>query len=162
MNTGTTAADNRKGFSIMEIVVVVAIAGVLSAIAVAAYSNILDSSRERVGAEVMETLNSGLKKFSQINYQITLAADDATSDDEFLVLRTLQWRDSNDPSPGSPFVKPNYNPVESSDDSDYRLRWNGKLFVIIPKGTAGTGLKLNFQGDDYGTDYDFPDGYTPL
>lgn len=145
-----------------EVVVMVAIMGILSAIAIASYGGTKKGSEQTVAKELVETLNLGLKKFAQINHEISLAANDAASSDEVLVLRSLQWRDPLDPSPGSPYVRPNFNPVGSSSADDYRVRWNGRVFTLVVPKTAGTGLKVNFQAKDYGANHTFPPGYTPV
>ncbi len=156
-----TPATQAGGFSLTEMVVTVAIMGILSAVAVVSFSNTKQGTGDAVAKELVETLNLGLKKFSQINYEFSLAAADAASTDEFLVLRSLQWRDPLDPSPGAPYVRPNFNPVASSSLDDYRVRWNGRVFTLVPPKTAGTGLKVDFQAGDYGANYTFPTGYAP-
>ena len=145
-----------------EMVVMIAIVGILSFIAIASFGNSKGATEENIAREVIETMNLGLKKFAQINYEISLARDDAASTDEFLVLRSLQWRDPLDPSPGSPYVRPDLNPVASTDSQSYRIRWNGRLFTLLEPGSAGAGMKIDFQAGDYGSKYTFPPGYSPV
>jgi len=158
----TTTCRRPCGFSLTEVIVTVAITGILSYVAIASFGKARQGSEGSIAREVVETLNLGLKKFAQINYQISLAGDDAASTDEFLVLRSLQWRDPLDPSPGSPYVRPDISPVASSNTKDYRIRWNGRVFTLVTPGSAGSGMKVDFQATDYAAPYTFPSGYTPI
>ena len=89
------------------------------------------------------------------------AGDDTETDDEFLVLRSLQWRDDLSAAPGSPYVRPDYNPSISDNAKDYRIRWNGRVFTLLEPGDSGKGLKIVYNGDDYTSNYSFPDDYQP-
>ena len=162
MNAKLRRARGGGAFSLVELVVTVGVLGVITAIAVTYYGGTFDSSKNVVAGQMAETLNLGLKKYAQVNYEFNLAADDASADDELAILRSLQYRDALDPVPGAPFVRPDWNPVGSSDAEDYRLSWNGQIFVLIEPGTAGTGLKVAFQATDYGENYNFPDDFVPV
>ena len=56
-------------------------------------------------------------------------------------------------------MKDNWNPATSGSLADYRIQWAGKLFKLISPGTAGTGLKVNFDGGDMTDSYPFPDNF---
>jgi type II secretory pathway pseudopilin PulG len=159
-----TSAPTRhlRGFSLTEVIVLVAISGIMSFVAIVSFRNVKVGTEGGIAREVMETMNLGLKKFAQINYEIALARDDAATTDEFLVLRSLQWRDPVDPTPGSPYVRADLNPTASSNTKDYRIRWNGRVFTLVTPGNAGNGMKVDFQAGDYGAKYNFPAGYAPV
>ena len=152
-------AIHNQAFTLIEMLVTIAIVGILSAVAIINLSPIDGKARAGVSQNLVETLNDGVKRFGHANYSIPRAADSGT-DDEIEVLRTLQWRDVD--SPGSPYARPDWQPGVSADDSDYRIQWNGRTFQLLRPGTAGAGLQVVFDSSDVGTPYDFPSGYKPL
>ncbi|MEZ5328372.1 MAG: type II secretion system protein [Verrucomicrobiales bacterium] len=149
------------GFTLVELVVTIAIMGFIAAIGIVAYSKTIHGVRKSVAWDKTEILNLGLKKYSQMVHDIPTAADPASADDEFLVLRSLQWKHPTDPSVGAPYVRPDYNPVASSSSEDYRIRWNGFVFEVLNPGVAGTGLLISDTGSDITTRYSFPSDYSP-
>lgn len=153
----------RRGFSLVEILVVVSVIGVLSAIAIPAYSGLTESTRRTESEDFVESLNRAVRTFGQCNWDLKTTPDAAATTDEFLVLRSLQYRRSPMPSPGSPYFDGRYNPATSSDSSTYRIRWNGTTFEVLRPGTAGTGLLKKFDGTDRAaTTYAFPADYAPV
>ena len=52
--------------------------------------------------------------------------------------------------------------MESSNIEAYRLRWNGELFHVLEPGTAGSGIKVEFDASDYSLNYTFPDDFVPV
>lgn len=148
-----------KGLSITELVVVLAVIGVLAGIAIPTYKDINQKSRVAVARDVMEALNGAVHRFNQTNYELLLAADPSTQD-ELSVLRTIQYRDPQNPKPGSPYMRRDWNPVPSADPRDHRLVWTGSLFKLVEPGAAGSGLKVDFNGADLGAPYQFPAGFT--
>ena len=135
------------GFSMIELLSTVAIMGILSGIAMNVFVNVKSRSSDIIAGEVMETMNLGLKKFNQAAYKITTAADAAETTDEAAVLALLQTRDIT--IPGTPFVRPNWHPVASEEITDHRIRWAGTTFELLLPGTAGKGLKVDFEAGDY-------------
>ena len=160
---GTRIANDREqkanGFSLPEIIAVIGIIGVLASAAVVAIPSILGTSKSTVARNLVETLNTGLHRFNQSNYELIYTATNAATD-ELTVLRTLQYRDPALPAVGSPYVRNDWNPATSSSASDYRVVWTGSIFKLLEPGAAGTGLKVKFDGSDFGTPYAFPAGYT--
>ena len=152
---------SRHGFSLVELVVTIAVMGILASIGIGAYSKLIENVREAVAWDKAEILNLGLKKYSQMVHDMTTAADPSSTDDEFLVLRSLQWKHPTEPSVGAPYARVDYNPVASSSSDDYRLRWNGFVFEVLNPGDAGSGLKVCDDGSDLTTNYSFPDAYVP-
>ncbi len=140
----------------------VAVLVIITSIAIKYLGGTLDASRSVVAKDVMTVINNGLKKHSQVNYEFNLSADHGGTDDEIAILRSLQWRDPANPVPGAPFIPENWQPVESSDNKEYRLRWNGKMFNVLEPGISGSGIKVQFDASDYSLNYTFPDDFVPV
>lgn len=153
---------NAAALSLAEVIVTIGVLGIISGIALSYFGGTLEASRSVVAREVAETLNLGLKKHAQVEYVFGLAANDDTSADEIAIVRSLQYRDPLDPAPGAPFVRPNWHPIGSDDDEEFRLQWNGMVFVVLAPGTSGTGIMVEFDASDYGENYIFPDGFKPI
>ena len=152
------------GFSLTEILVVVAITGVLTAIALPYYGNIRDSAVRTQATDRMEQLNRAVKLYNQSNWELVTAADANSITDELKVLRSLQynWQGRTRPlGATTPYYPAKWNPAESTDETQHRFRWNGRSFELLGVGVAGKGLLMNFKGTDVTTDYAFPDGYKP-
>ena len=150
MNTrqsSVSLAAGRAGFSMAEVLVSVAIIGILAAISLKVFHNVTRQSSDVVATEVMESVNMGVKKFSQCSYEIKTATDADSAADEGVVLGLLQTRDIT--VPGTPFVRPDWNPVASDSTEDYRLQWQGSYFGLLKPGEVGHGLKIDFEANDY-------------
>ncbi|MDB4721864.1 type II secretion system GspH family protein [Verrucomicrobiales bacterium] len=148
-----------RAFSIVELIIVVAILGIVTSIAVPQLGGVLSNSKEVLVKDFSENLNKAVKKHSQLNYDIKISSDNSMAGEEMSIIRTLQWRDAADPAPGAPFLRPDWHPVVSSASSDFRLQWNGNQFVVIWPGEVGVGLWVKFDGSDYGVNYKFPKKY---
>ena len=150
------------GFSLVEVIVTVAVLVVITSVAIQYFGGTLDASRSVVAEDVMTVINNGLKKHSQVNYEFNLPADHGGTDDEIAILRSLQWRDPFNLVPGAPFIPQNWHPVESFDIEEHRLRWNGKVFNVLEPGISGSGIKVQFDASDYSLNYTFPDDFVPV
>lgn len=147
-----------------EMVIVIAILGVLAGVVVLALQGAFQASQEALAIERVEMLNQGLHTWSTANRELYMPAMDSNAADEIEVLRALQFRNPNPvlASTGSPYIPPEYVPDPSSDENEFRIRWNGRAFELIRPGTAGTGLHMVFDGSDLGTPYTYPPGYSPV
>jgi prepilin-type N-terminal cleavage/methylation domain-containing protein len=161
MKTATTTS-RRRGLSLSEMLTVVSILGVLAAIAVPIYSNTFANSESAIAGNTLETLNAAVHSFNEINYELVLNTADSGGQNELAILHTLQYRSSTNPSFGSPYMTPTWSPTVSSSTKDFRLVWKGTLYTLVSPGTSGTGLKVGFDGTDFGTSYGYPSGYTTV
>lgn len=150
-----------RGFSMTELVVSISILGVLAGISVGSFSQFLGGAKEALAAERQEMMNQALHRFAQQNYEMLLNAMDGSTADEMVVLRTLQFRDS-DPDRakfGSPYLDPRYNPQSSNAADQYRLRWTGRMYELLKPGRNGAGLLMNFEGTDFTAAFAFPPNF---
>ena len=160
--TNTVLRTRREGgFSMSELVVVISILGVLSSLAIHSFGQFMGGSRDALASERQEMLNQALYRFAQQNYEMVFTASNGAVTDEMVVLRSLQYRDPNikRAQSGSPYFDPRYNPVSSSDITSHRLRWTGKLFELLKPGQSGTGLLMDFEGQDFTTAFVFPPNF---
>lgn len=151
----------RPGFSMSEMVITISILGVLAASVIMMMGGAFSASQETLAISRVEMLNAALHTWSTANREMSFNRMDASADDEMVVLRDLQFRNPNPAkaSIGSPYVVPEYNPKTSSSEEDYRIRWNGRGYELIRPGQAGTGLLMVFDGSDFTTPFQFPEGY---
>ena len=151
----------QQGFSLLEVLVAVAIIGILAAVAISSMSGTLTQTQAAIASNSEETLNTAVHRYNEVNGEL-IYTPTGTGSDELTILRTLQYRNPINPTVGSPYIVPNWNPVESSNTNDYRLAWQGTLFTLLNPGESGTGLRVAFDGSDMSTPYVFPSGYTPV
>ncbi len=155
-------SHRRAGFSLPEVVVTITLIGILAAIVIPIYSDVRETSQKRVVEDHVEAMNRAVADFSHACWKLPTAADNATTADEFVVLRSLQWKfPASSLKLGSPYFDPKYDPASSSDSDTYRIRWNGRTFEVIARGEAGTGLRYRGVADYKTSPYSFPNGYTP-
>jgi prepilin-type N-terminal cleavage/methylation domain-containing protein len=153
-----------RGYSMPEIMVTIAIVGVLAAIALVSFGNVNDAARMAQAENQVAQLNSAVRGFGQGNWDIRTVKDDGLTTDEFLVLRSLQFKptaSSGRFDSGAPYFPPTWNPTSSSASTEYRVRWNGRNFQLLVPGTSGTGLLLRFDGTDQTAPYAFPTNFSP-
>ncbi|MGV3660626.1 MAG: type II secretion system protein [Prosthecobacter sp.] len=146
------------GFSMTELVIVISIMGVLATITVASFNQFLGGSKDALAKERQESLNQAVHRYAQTDKELLVQDISSSAADETRALRRLQYRNPNEDLAlvGSPYFDPRYNPVGSSSDSTYRLRWTGTLFELLKPGKSGTGLLMNFEGTDFTTPFAFP------
>lgn len=155
----------RQGLSLVEVIATVGIIGILAAIAVPNLGQVLTGSKRGVAANTVETLNKATKKFNHSQWDLRTTPVPNSGADELLILRTLQWRDPNpsgELNASGPFMKPDWNPVASTNVQDYRAEWNGASWRLLEPGTPGGGLRIAFDGSDFGTPFVHPPGFQPV
>lgn len=153
---------SRSAFSLTEMILSIAMIGILSAVAIVSFGNLKSKSEASIGGTLLEQLNDAIKEYEQNAWAPDLAADDASGADELAVLRSLQWRSPTNPSWGSPYFMTQWSPVVSSDEATYRFRWTGTYFALLEPGDAGTGLLYDPDDPQTGDPFDYPADYKPL
>lgn len=143
--------EGRRAFSLTEILVVLAIIGILSAIAIPMITGVRERSRVETARAVVAQINRAVAAYGQTGVMITasgpagapttIAAIEAEVSDERAVMALLTTRDEG--VVGSPFLPGTGMPAEaSSDAARFRARWNGQYFEVVPAGEAGWGLLI--------------------
>lgn len=151
-----------RGMSFTEVLVVLGALAVLVGILIPSIVNVVPNSRQSTAQANLEQLNKAVLKFNQINWDLVLAADAGSSDDEQAIFRSLQYRDTANPAPGSPYLEPTLTFVATEDDGVHRAAWNGRMFELIPVGTAGTGLDLSEMLSGSREPVSFEEGFEPV
>lgn len=159
MKTRTPTATGR-GMSLVEVLVAISIVAILTVLAIPNYMSYFGASQATVAGNLLETLNTAVHRFNEGNYELSVTPGTGTDASvELAVLRTLQYRNPLNPKVGSPYVHARWNPVASSSTDEYRIKWKGTLFVLLPPGTSGSGLKVDLNAGDMGTPYTYPSNY---
>ena len=155
-------AAGRRAFTIVELIVTVAIIGLLASIAIPVYSNIREASEKAAAEDHVESLNRAVTTFVQNCWKLPTAPDAVSTADELAVLRSLQYQfPSASLKPGSPYFDQTYDPPSSSNSSHLRIRWNGKTFELLEPGSSGTGLRYASGTDYKKVPVSFPNGFKP-
>lgn len=157
--------EHRLGFSLVELVITIAVIGILSAIAIPSIGNVVEGSRRGVAENVVQTLNKATREFSHSQYDLRTTPVATSGGDEMLILRTLQWRDSDlsgELNPKGPFMRNDWNPTTSSSADHYRAEWTGSSWRLLEPDTAGSGLRIIFDGSDLGTPYVHAADFAPI
>lgn len=159
----TAAPKNAAGYSLSELIWIIALMGILASIAIPHMAESLSNSKAVIARQKLEMMNKGVHAFAECaGFSITRTPMNSSGADETLVLHDLQTRSLTNPTPGSPFVDPTYRPVSSSDPTDYRIVWTSNfVFKLLSPGESGTGLKVPFDGSDIGEPWVAPPGYNP-
>ena len=112
------------------------------------FHTIFQTTQTRQPDHIRVTYNPVTKNFRlKGSYKIEIAADPDATTDEAAVLALLQTRD--DTVPGTPFVDPRWSPVASASSEDHRIQWVGEIFVLLKRGVEGSGIKVDFEANDY-------------
>ncbi len=135
----------RRGLSLVEMMVVVAVIGVLAGVFLVYVRNVGPTAKFVTAGENLEQLNQAVLKFNQVNWELVLEVDAGSSDEE-AVFRSLQWRSAVAPSIGSPYIQANLAGATTSDPATYRAVWNGRMFELLPPPATGTGIDLQRLG----------------
>ena len=88
----------QAGFSMAEMVTVIAIIGVLISVGIYGYQNIRLSAQSAVARNTLETLNQSIHRFNEANYEVYYNGPAGIT--EMQILRTLQYRNPSNPATG--------------------------------------------------------------
>lgn len=130
----------RVGFTLTELLITIAIIGVLAGIGITQFRNILPAVRSETTIDSANFLNRGVQHYNQVNSEISIAAASDTSD-EMAVVALLKTRDAA--LLGSPYIPPEFSSIPSSATNEIRIYWTGRFFRIIPEGADGAGIVVN-------------------
>jgi len=123
------------------------------------YTGVMSGGKQTLANRKLGILNEALNRHAMADRPLARVAQPESSQDELLILLALQMR--REDLVGSPYVSPSYVPKSSSSNQDYRLRYNGVRFELLPPGQGGTGLKVEFDGSDVGPPRSIPSGFDP-
>jgi len=163
MKSQNSIHNKSSGFSLVEVTISIAIAGIMAAIGIAAFGNITKGAKISIAQNVIETLNDATKQFGHAQYKIVSAGENTDSTDEVQILRTLQWKDpSIEFGTAGPFMKTDWIPASSNSTDDYRAVWAGSYWKLVQPGVAGAGLKIDFEAKDVGTTVNLGADFEPV
>jgi type II secretory pathway pseudopilin PulG len=138
---GAACFSRIRGFSQTEVLVIIAVIGIMAAVSIGMLTGGVEASKETTARANLETLNYAVRKYSHAVKDMTNTAQSGSSD-EVEVIAELKIDGTIESRPGSPYLEANISPVESSDANTYRASWNGSEFQLIGLGTNGIGINL--------------------
>lgn len=142
MSSHARSKTRQRGLSFTELLVTIAIIAIISAIAVPMVTRTDTVAKDEVANQIVTTINRAVTSYRSCGSEITLNANANSGADEASVMSLLKTADAG--VVGSPFLKGTKWPSVATDDvQTYRVTWNGRFFVVLPRGTNGTGLKIN-------------------
>jgi len=133
---------SRSAVSLVELVVVITVLGVMGAVTIPRIINLGPAVSYETAERNLNYLNGAVLSFNQSNWELVLTASAGGTADEEAIFNSLRYRDPTNPAPGSPYLPSNAQFVASSLNTDYRARWTGRLFEMVPRGSSGTGIDL--------------------
>jgi prepilin-type N-terminal cleavage/methylation domain-containing protein len=141
-----------RGFSLSEIVVTVSVLGILATIVIITMNGSFSAAKDTIASHRQETVNQAVSAFMTSFVEINYTAKPASTQDELFIIAALRFRDPNElrADAGTPYIQQDYNPKGSTSAADYRLRWTGRRFELLRPGQEGVGLKIEFDGSDFG------------
>jgi len=151
----------RAGKSFAEILVVIVGIGILATISIPMIVNTIPAVSGETAQANLAKLNQAVLAFGQVGWEMILDPQAGSSEDELLILRSVQHRDPSNPLPGSPFLSPFLVFTGTNDDSTFRAVWNGRMFELVEPGSAGEGIDLLTMEENLDSAFDFS-GFTPV
>lgn len=156
-------SNTPKGFSLVEVIVTIAIIGILSSIATVSVSRVTERARSSFASNVIQALNNGTKEFGHAQWTLSSDSENNNSLDEIHILKTIQWEDPTiDIGVNGPFMRPDWAPDGSDSNEDYRAVWSGNYWRLVEPGEDGAGLKIVFDGSDTGDRDRIPADFEPV
>jgi type II secretory pathway pseudopilin PulG len=143
-------AKGPPGYSLVEIIVVICGIGILSGIAIVAFSGAFGGASRSTAQRNLNLLNGAVTSFKNTQWEIILSPVPETSD-ESAVFYTLQFRNPTNPAPGSPSLTTSMPFVVTSDSEKHRAIWNGRAFQMLTPGIPGAGIDLAGLAGNLGT-----------
>jgi type II secretory pathway pseudopilin PulG len=135
------AIQGEKAYSLTELVVIIAVVGILAAIGIGMVTGTVESSKYNMATANLEILNGAVRKYVHAVKELTNAPTDGIGD-ETAVFAELKIDGTTEERPGSPYLQTDLKIRSSSDPDTYRAAWNGYEFKLIGLGTNGTGIDL--------------------
>lgn len=133
---GTTA------LSLVEVLIVVAIIAVLASIIIPQFVGVGAATERALAQRNLNMLNSAANAFSQSDRLLGGLVGAGQPNKEEAVLAYLYAYNPAAPIPGSPFLDPVHTFTVITATNKFRASWNGRVFELINRGTAGTGVDL--------------------
>jgi type II secretory pathway pseudopilin PulG len=127
--------------SLVELLVVITVLAVIAAISLPWVLNMVPASQYGLAERNLNYLNGAVLNFNQSNWELVLTASSGT-DDELAIFNSLRYRAASNPAPGSPYLPDTVKFDVSTNASDYRARWTGRMFELTSPGSSGAGINL--------------------
>jgi len=128
--------------SLVELLVILTIIAIMGAVTIPRILNVSPAVTYETARRNLNFLNGAVLNFNQSNWELVFTAASGGTADEEAIFNSLRYRDPTNPAPGSPYLPSNAQFVSSSLNTDYRARWTGRLFEMVPQGSTGSGLDL--------------------
>lgn len=133
--------SNCSAVSLPEVLVAVAVIAIMVSIGIPAMRNVIPGTSGQTAERNLNYLNGAVVAFNQAAWELVLTANNGSSD-ELAIFNSLRYRDTTNPMPGSPYLPATTLFVVSTNASDYRAQWNGRMFELAMPGTSGVGIDL--------------------
>lgn len=147
ISNGSRILRSSRALSLVEMLISITIIGILGSLALVQYGDTLDRSVRVVSVDFVEQLNTALNEFEQVAWQLDITANNDAITEEQQILAYLQTKDVT--VFGSPHFRGDFTAVSSSDNTEYRIRWNGARFELVEPGTDGNGMLFEAEGGQF-------------
>jgi prepilin-type N-terminal cleavage/methylation domain-containing protein len=135
------ARRSQRGFSLTEMLVVIAALAILVTMGIISMQGVDRYAAQSVAQRNLDLLNGAVNAFNNANWKLPVDVSGG-SEDEQTVFYSLQYRDAQNPAPGSPYLETYLAFVPTSSQERYRAVWNGTYFQMSEPGVDGSGIDL--------------------